>query len=244
MTLAGNIVGRCRGAELNCCCGATNKKSAAQLLPMPGALSLHLAKIILFCSQQIVHWSCDSSWILLTLMCLILLKLVIFLSRRSYQHARSSRLCVKRRAMEQHCSLLGANGLMAGVRASSGGGLGRLPCQDLSAHIWGVVSDASCQHLSLSQFLAPCWQCLSRRVMSVEPSCTQREVRSEHTSVQVTWFNLYLFHNNLMGWGVYLATAFFHFILGQVQCVLHANFLFHWLKISQMVSEKNWYLPL
>lgn len=147
--------------------------------------------------------------------------------------------CVwKRRAMEQHCSLLGANGLMAGVRASSGGGLGRLPCQDLSAHIWGVVSDASCQHLSLSQFLAPCWQCLSRRVVPVEPSCTQREVRSEHTSVQVTWFNLYFFRNTLLGGrGVHLATAFFHFILGQVQCVPHAAFLFQGLKISQTVSE-------
>lgn len=39
----------------------------------------------------------------------------------------------------------GANAVMSGVKVSSEGGLGWLSCQDHSAHIWGVISDASCQ---------------------------------------------------------------------------------------------------
>lgn len=106
--------------------------------------------------------------------------------KKSYQHAHSRGLCAEEKGNRADCNLLEANGVMAGVRASSEGGLGRLPCEDLSARIWGwLVMHLASQSLSLSQFSAPCWQCLSARVTSAEvrePPFTQREVRSEHTS--------------------------------------------------------------
>lgn len=99
MTLTGKAVGRCRGAEPNCgCCGVANKKPAAQLLPLPGALSLRLVERVLFYSPvNCFHRSLDSCWILLTLMWLILLRLVILLAweKKRYQHACATRLCVE-----------------------------------------------------------------------------------------------------------------------------------------------------
>lgn len=72
--------------------------------------------------------------------------------------------------------------MMAGVRASSEGGLGRLSCQDLSAHIWGVVSDASCQRVPVLVPVFGTLLAVSEPRVTSEPSCTQREVTSEHTS--------------------------------------------------------------
>lgn len=92
----------------------------------------------------------------------------------------------RRRATEQHRNPLRTSGAMAGVRASLEGGVGRLYFEDLSAYIWrGLVMHLPSQSLPSSQFLAPCWSCLSERVTAAEerePSFTQREVRSERTS--------------------------------------------------------------
>lgn len=118
----------------------------------------------------------------------------------------------KRRETEQHCNLLGVNGVMAGVRAV-------YPTRTF-LHISGgcLVMHLASQSLSLSQFSAPCWQCLSQGHVCWSTWTFLHSERWDLSThhIQVTWFNLYLFHNTLLQ-GVHLATPFFHFIVGQAQ---------------------------
>lgn len=236
MTLTGKAVGRCRGAEPNCsCCGVTNKNSAAQSLPLRGALSLHLVQRILFYSPvNRFHWSFDSRWILLTLMWLILLRLVIVLAweKKRCQHAHATRLCVERRATEQHSNPLRTRGVMAGVRDSLEEGVGRLHFEDLSARVcWGLGMHLPSKSLSCPSSWHPAvnaWAKGSRLLKCVSlPSLRERWDLSTHL-IQMTWFNLSLLHITFLG---HLATSIFHFVPGWVQaCNVCVPFLFHRIK--------------
>lgn len=99
---------------------------------------------------------------------------------------------------------------------------------------WLVMHLAS-ESLSLSLFSAPCWQCLSQGSRLSLPALRERWHLSTH-HIQVTWFNLYFFHNTLL-WRT-PGNTFLSFYPGAnatLQCVLHIAFLLHRLEISSSV---------